>query len=247
MTESNISAAIILAAGKGKRMKSDLPKILHKLNGKYLVDYVIDNTHKAGVNKIVLVIGHKYQMVEEALADRNVKFAVQEPQLGTGHAVQIAIPSLGDFAGDLLVLCGDMPLITTQTISKLLETRRSTDSVAAVLTVKLENPGSYGRIIRNKDGFLESIVEYKDASERVKSINEVNTGAYCFDYKKLVEVLNLLKADNAQAEYYLTDTIALFRQKGLKVSALISDNPNEGLGINSQEELAEIELLLKEQ
>ena len=246
MTTKQDIAAVILAAGKGKRMKSDLPKVLHKLDGKYLVDYVIDNARIAGVGRIVLIIGHKHEMVREYLADRDVQFAVQQPQLGTGHAVQIATPMLEDFTGDLLVLCGDMPLITPETMRRLIKMRRETDSAATVLTVRLDDPGSYGRIVRDKQGFLEAIVEYRDADDSIRQINEVNTGAYCFDYLKLRTVLDLLKADNTQEEYYLTDTIALFKQKGLRVSALISDNPNEGLGINSQAELALMETLLKE-
>jgi UDP-N-acetylglucosamine diphosphorylase/glucosamine-1-phosphate N-acetyltransferase len=243
---TNSVAAVILAAGLGKRMKSDLPKVLHPLNDKYLVDYVIENTQKAGVDNIVLVVGHKYELVQEKLADRNVKFAVQLPQRGTGHAVQMAIPVLGDFTGDLLVLCGDMPLVSTGTIANLRKTRSYAKAAAVVLTVKLDDPKSYGRIIRDQQGYLEAIVEYKDASEEIRKINEVNTGAYCFDYQQLLIVLNQLKSDNAQGEYYLTDTIALLKKRGLKVAAMVSDDPNEGLGINSQEELIQLETLIKE-
>ena len=240
-------AAVILAAGKGKRMKSDLPKVLHKLDGRYLVDHVIDNAREAGIDKLVLIIGHKYEMVQEKLANRGAKFVVQEPQLGTGHAVQIAVPELGDFEGDLLVLCGDMPFITPKTMKKLIETRRKTQSAATVLTVRLEDPGSYGRIVRDKDGFLEAIVEFKDAGDDIRKIREINTGAYCFDFQKLLPALKELRAENAQAEYYLTDTIAIFKQHGLRVSAVVSDNPHEGLGVNSQEELAAMETIIKEQ
>lgn len=241
------TAAVILAAGLGKRMKSDLPKILHKLGDKYLVDYVIENVRQAGVEKIILVIGHKYELVQEKLADRGVEFAIQQPQMGTGHAVQIAMPVLGSFDGDLLVLCGDMPLISTSTIAGLLEIRQKTESAAAVLTVRLDDPGSYGRIVRNQDGYLEAIVEYRDADENIRQIDEVNTGAYCFSNRELKPVLKQLKSENAQSEYYLTDTVALFRERGLKVSALISDNPNEGLGVNSKKELTMMESLIKEQ
>ncbi|MCD6161722.1 MAG: NTP transferase domain-containing protein [candidate division Zixibacteria bacterium] len=241
------TAAVILAAGLGKRMKSDLPKILHKLGDKYLVDYVIENVRQAGVEKIILVIGHKYELVQTKLADRGVEFAIQQPQLGTGHAVQIAMPALGDFNGDLLALCGDMPLISSSTIAGLLEKRRKTGSAATVLTARLDKPGSYGRIVRNRDGFLKAIIEYRDADDNIRQIDEVNTGAYCFDNRELKPVLKQLKSENAQSEYYLTDTIALFRERGLKVSALISDNPDEGLGINSKEELILMETKIKEQ
>jgi bifunctional UDP-N-acetylglucosamine pyrophosphorylase / glucosamine-1-phosphate N-acetyltransferase len=240
-------AAVILAAGMGKRMKSELPKVLHKLEGRFMVDYVIDNARAAGVADIVLVVGHKHEMVEEQLADRKVKFALQMPQKGTGHAVQMAVPYLGDFEGDLLVLCGDMPLVSVNTIKNLIETRHDSKAAAVVLTVKLENPGSYGRIIRDNQGYLDSIVEFKDASDSIKQIKEVNTGAYCFDYKMLLGVLDRLDSQNAQAEYYLTDTIKLLKGKGLKVAALVSDDPNEGFGINSTDELAYVESIIREQ
>ena len=241
------TAAVILAAGLGKRMKSDLPKILHNLNGKYLIDHVIDNVKHVGVEKVVLVIGHKHELIEAKLADRGVDFVVQIPQLGTGHAVQKAVPALGDFSGDLLVLCGDMPLVSPATISNLLKMRRETDSAATVLTVILADPGSYGRIVRHSDGSLKAIIEYRDADEKTRLIKEVNTASYCFDYQQLMPVLDQLKAENAQSEYYLTDTIHLLNRKGLKVTALTSDNPNEGLGVNSQEELDVMETLLREQ
>jgi len=244
MTDTKQVAAVILAAGKGKRMKSDLPKVLHKLKGKYLVDHVIDNARKAGVGSLVLIVGHKHELVRESLIGRDVKFALQEPQLGTGHAVQMAVPSLAGFSGDLLVLCGDMPLITPETITRLIAMRRKTDSAATVLTVKLDDPGSYGRVVRDPEGFLDSIVEFKDAPDEIKKIDEVNTGAYCFDYEKLLTVLDKLSSENAQAEYYLTDTIKLFKESGLKVSALISEDSNEGLGVNSKEELALMETLI---
>jgi bifunctional UDP-N-acetylglucosamine pyrophosphorylase/glucosamine-1-phosphate N-acetyltransferase len=245
--QSRDVAAVILAAGMGKRMKSELPKVLHKINGRFMVDYVIDNARAAGVNQIVLVVGHKHEMVEKELANRQVEFALQVPQNGTGHAVQMAVPYLKDFNGDLLVLCGDMPLVSVETIKNLIKTRRQSDAAAVVLTVNLEKPGSYGRIIRDNQGYLDSIVEFKDASDSVRQIKEVNTGAYCFDYQNLLGVLNRLTAENAQAELYLTDTIKLLKQKGLKVAALVSDDSNEGFGINSIDELSYVESIIKEQ
>lgn len=246
MPEISNTAAVILSAGLGKRMKSDLPKVLHKLDGKYIIDYVIENVKKAGVRNIVLVVGHKHELMQNALAGRDLKFAIQQPQLGTGHAVQIVLPVLGDFTGDLLVLCGDMPLVSAKTISELLKMRQKLDAAVVVLTVRLDKPGSYGRIVRDKKGFLKAIVEYRDADENIRLINEVNTGAYCFSYKVLVPVLKELRPENSQAEYYITDMIALLKRKGLKVAALTSDDPNEGRGINSKEELTRMELIIKE-
>jgi bifunctional UDP-N-acetylglucosamine pyrophosphorylase/glucosamine-1-phosphate N-acetyltransferase len=243
----NQTAAIILAAGLGKRMKSDLPKVLHKADGKYLVDYVIDNVRQVGIDNIVVVIGHKYELVQEKLANRSVKFAIQQPQLGTGHAVQLAIPALGRFQGDLLVLCGDMPLVSVTTIRNLLDLRRRTQSAAAVLTVVLDDPAMYGRIVRDNNGMLEAIVEFRDADSEIRRLKEVNTATYCFNFSDLVPMLEKIKPKNVQSEYYLTDTMALFKAAGLKVSVLQSDNPDEGLGVNSQEELARIDELIKEQ
>lgn len=247
MSVKNKTAVVILAAGKGKRMKSDLPKVLHKLAGRYLVDHVIENARKAGIDNITLVIGHQYELVMEKLADRGVDFVVQQPQLGTGHAVQVAIPHLNDFDGDLLVLYGDMPFVSSSTITDLIKNRRETGAAATVLTVTLDDPGSYGRIVRDKDGYLEAIIEYKDADPQTRLIKEINTGAYCFNFKQLLPVLKQLKPENVQQEIYLTDTIALFKAKGLKVSALASDNPNEGLGVNSQAELNLMQSIITEQ
>ena len=238
---------MILAAGVGKRMRSDIPKVLHRADGHLLVDYVIDNVHEAGIRRIVVVIGHKHELVRQELAGQPVELVVQEPQLGTGHAVQMAVPILGNFDGDLVVLCGDMPLVSSATISRLVQTRRRHRSAVTVLTVRLDDPSYYGRVVRNSDGDVEAIVEYRDADERVRRIDEVNTASYCFDYRKLLDVLSELRPENAQAEYYLTDTVALFRAKGLNVSAVLADNSNEGLGVNSIEELAFVEKLIKEQ
>jgi len=247
LSVKNNTAVVILAAGKGKRMKSNLPKVLHRLDGRYLVDHVIENVKRAGIENIILVVGHKFELVMEKLADRQIDFVVQQPQLGTGHAVQVAVPHLNNFDGDLIILYGDMPFISSATIKALIRTRRETGAAATVLTVILDDPGSYGRIIRDQKGYLEAIVEYKDADMQTRLIKEINTGAYCFDYGQLLPVLNQLKSDNVQAEYYLTDTIALLKAQGLKVSALASDNPYEGMGVNSQAELNLMQTIITEQ
>lgn len=235
-----------MAAGLGKRMKSDLPKVLHKLNGRALVEYVVDNVKKAGIENILVVVGHKHELVREQLADTGVEFVLQVPQKGTGHAVQIAMESLGGFDGDLLVLYGDMPLISEMTIKGLIDLRRQSQAAAVVLTVMLDDPKEYGRILRDKNGMLQEIVEFKDADSKTRLIKEINTGTYCFDSSALRAVLGNLTDDNAQGEFYLTDTISLLRQRGLKVAAFLSDNPNEGLGVNSREDLLEMERILME-
>jgi len=237
--------ALILAAGKGKRMKSDIPKVLHRLDGKYVVDHVIENARRAGIEKQILVIGYKAEMVREAMADRNVYFALQEEQRGTGHAVMMAREHLTGFSGDLVVLCGDMPLVREDTIKRLIDERRRLDAAAVVLTVVLDDPKKYGRIIRDDKGLLKAIVEYRDADEKIREIKEVNTGAFCFDWQKLDEILDKLSDKNSQKEYYLTDSIDLFVRRGDTVGVLTASDPYEGFGINSVEELSMVESLIK--
>ena len=245
MTQDTDKIALILAAGKGKRMKSNLPKALHRLNGKYIVDYVIDAARKAGIDRQILVIGHKAEPVREAMADRNVLFALQAEQLGTGHAVMMAREHLRGFSGDLVVLCGDMPLVKPETIKRLVEERHRLAAAAVVLTVLLDDPGKYGRIVRDEKGLLKAIVEHRDADKEIRRIKEVNTGAYCFDWQKLEKILGVLKDDNDQKEYYLTDSISIFVKQGETVGALAASDPNEGFGINSAEELSFAEGLIK--
>jgi len=237
--------ALILAAGKGKRMKSDLPKVLHKVNGNYLVDHVINNARKAGINRQILIIGHKAELVRESLKDNDVEFVLQTEQLGTGHAVMMAEPLLSDFDGDLIVLCGDMPLIRPATIAKLIEERKKLNAAAMVLSVVLDDPGSYGRVVRDSDGLLKAIVEFRDADDQTKAIKEVNTAAYCFDWRQLKPTLSELNDDNNQGELYLTDTISILVSENKKVGAVIADDSNEGYGINSVEELSLVEDLIK--
>jgi len=237
--------ALILAAGKGKRMKSDLPKVLHRLNGRYIVDHVIESAREAGIDRQILVIGHKAELVREAMANRNVLLALQARQLGTGHAIMIAREHLFGFSGDLVVLCGDMPLVKSETIRRLVEERRRMNAAAVVLTVLLEDPRKYGRIVRDEKGLLKAIVEYGDADKEIRKIKEVNTGAYCFNWQKLENILDRISDDNDQKEYYLTDSISIFVRQGETVGALTASDPNEGFGINSAEELAFVESLIK--
>ncbi len=237
-------AAIVLAAGKGKRMKSDLPKVLHKLNGQPIVDYVIENVRKAGYNKVILVIGHGRELVKKELSDRDLEFAIQDEQLGTGHAVKCAQPYLTDFDGTILVLAGDMPLISPTTISKLTDTHVQSKAAATVLSVRLPDPTGYGRIVRNEQGDFIKITEERDAAPDIRRINEVNTGIICFDAKPLFEAISLLGCDNEQGEYYLTDCIEIYVNKGVKVGAMVADDYREGMGINSIDQLKEVEAIL---
>jgi bifunctional UDP-N-acetylglucosamine pyrophosphorylase/glucosamine-1-phosphate N-acetyltransferase len=237
--------ALILAAGKGKRMKSDLPKVLHKLNGRYIVEYVIDAARQAGLEWQILVIGHQAEKVKKALSGLGVGFALQAEQLGTGHAVMMAEPLLDDFRGDLVVLCGDMPLVKPRTIRRLVEERHRLGAAAVVLAAILDDPSKYGRIVRGKKGLLKAIVEYRDADNEVRGIKEVNTGAYCFDWEKLRPVLSNLRDDNDQREYYLTDSVSILVGRGETVGAIVAEDPNEGFGINSASELEMVENIIK--
>jgi bifunctional UDP-N-acetylglucosamine pyrophosphorylase / glucosamine-1-phosphate N-acetyltransferase len=178
------------------------------------------------------------------LADRQVEFALQVEQLGTGHAVMIAEPLLDGFSGDLVILCGDMPLVKTETIKRLINERQKLGAAAVVLTAILDDPGSYGRIVHDENGLIKAIVEYRDADEETRKIKEVNTGAYCFDWKELQPILHHLKDDNDQKEYYLTDSISMLVELGKKVGALVASDPMEGFGINSVDELNSLEKLI---
>jgi bifunctional UDP-N-acetylglucosamine pyrophosphorylase/glucosamine-1-phosphate N-acetyltransferase len=244
--DSKPIVAVILAAGKGKRMKSDLPKVLHKLGGKPMVEYVVETANKVGVERIILVVGHKREKTQDILKHLPVEFVIQEEQLGTGHALLQAKDYLANFDGDILVLCGDVPLLKTNTVKRLLAGHRTKKAKATVLTAIVEDPSGYGRIIRNKNGMVQKIVEDKDASADEKNVKEINTGTFCFDCKSLFSVLDKITPDNKQKEYYLTDALKLLKEKNLPIWAVVAPNPLETLGINSQEELEKMEEILLE-
>ncbi|MCP4632248.1 MAG: NTP transferase domain-containing protein [candidate division Zixibacteria bacterium] len=237
-------AAIILAAGQGKRMKSDLPKVLHEIDGKPMVEYVIDSSRNAGFDKIVVVVGHKHEMVIEKLNDLDIGFAVQYEQLGTGHAVKCAQAHFQDFEGIVLVLAGDMPLISTATIEKLVGFHKKTEAVATVLSVNLPDPAGYGRIVRDENGNFINITEHREADAKTLKVNEVNTGVICFNAGELFEVLDKISCNNDQGEYYLTDAIGIFSKVGKKVAAIVAEDHREGMGINSIQQLKEVEKIL---
>ncbi len=237
-------ATVIMAAGKGTRMKSDLPKVLHPLNGRAMVHYVIDVAEAVGSQKTILIIGHKKELVEAECANRAVTFAVQSPQLGTGHAVQQTEPQLKDFTGDILVLSGDVPLLTAGTIQKLIHTHQESGATATLLTARLDDPSGYGRILRDANGLVDSIVEHKDATPEQLKINEINVGIYIFKGPALFAALKKVKNDNAQGEYYLPDVIPLFLADGKTVNAEIAESFDETRGINTIDQLKEAEAIL---
>lgn len=234
---------VILAAGKGVRMRSQMPKVLHRAAGKPMLAYVMRAAHKAGIEDLVVVVGHGRDRVMQEFADEKIRFVVQEEQLGTGHALLVAEKEAR--AADLiLVLCGDTPLIRPSTLQNLIEYHEREQAAATVLTAVIENPTGYGRIIRGSDGGFLRIVEEKDASPEEKTVHEVNTGMYCFD-ASVFEILKKIKPENAQGEYYLTDALTLYREAGKKVLALAAADSEDIYGINDRVQLAEAEKALR--
>lgn len=232
---------LILAAGQGTRMKSDLAKVLHPLCGKPLVEHVVRSAQTSGVAKTVVIVGHQAEQVKESLKGLEVEFVLQAEQKGTGHAVMQALPIIEKFAGELLVLYGDVPLIKPETIVSLLKSHRDERNACTMLSTIIDQPGGYGRIIRDQKGAVEKIVEAKDASPEELSVKEINPAIYAFDNQELVKALGKLSPNNKQGEYYLTDVIGIFRSQGLKIAAQIVEDSREVLGINTPEELAECE------
>lgn len=239
------ATALILAAGEGTRMKSSLPKVAHRILGVPLVTHVIDAARGGGVQRIVVVTGHGADQVEALLADLDVSFARQDKQLGTGHAVQCAIGSIGALEGPVVVLAGDVPLIRPETISRLVSRQRETGAACVLLSAIFPDPTGYGRIIRDDDGAVKAIVEQKDLPDELLAVAEGNAGMYCFDGRALGEHLHRLQASNAQAEYYLTDLVALFVEAGLGVEALVTDDVDESHGVNSRVQLAHASKLMQ--
>lgn len=230
--------AVILAAGKGTRMKSDLPKVVHKIEDKCLVDYVIEAARGAGAKDVCLVVGYKHEIVEENIVHKDVTYALQPEQLGTGHAVKCA----GEFlqgTGETMILCGDTPLITAKTLKEFSDYHKNKKNAVTVLSAMVENPFGYGRIIRDAEGNFVKSVEQKDASEQELASCEINSGMYIFDTKELKEALNLLTTDNAQGEYYLPDTLTIIKEKGLRVDAFALKSAEEIAGVNDQTQLAD--------
>ncbi|MEG0960476.1 MAG: bifunctional UDP-N-acetylglucosamine diphosphorylase/glucosamine-1-phosphate N-acetyltransferase GlmU [Erysipelotrichaceae bacterium] len=237
-----MKSAIILAAGKGTRMKSAFNKVMHPVSNKPMIAHIVANLKKAGVSKIVVVVGHGADSVKELLQDE-VTYALQEPQLGTGHAVQQA-SALQGLGGDTLVLNGDGPLIQPETIVATFKAMEGNAMV--VLTSILEDGAHYGRIVRNENDDVVKIVEAKDCTEKQLEICEINTGLFCFKNELLFEGLKEIKNDNAQNEYYLTDLVEIFNHHHQKVKAMIVADPNEAMGVNDRVDLAKANAWLKQ-
>jgi bifunctional UDP-N-acetylglucosamine pyrophosphorylase / glucosamine-1-phosphate N-acetyltransferase len=233
---------VILAAGLGTRMKSNTIKILHRAAGRPIIDYVLDLAAQVGANPPVMVIGHQRDAVQSAIGDR-ARFAVQEPQLGTGHAVLQAAALCG--ARRVLILSGDVPLTRPETLKQLIDEHERGGNALTLLTMRPSDPGMYGRIVRGDGGGVERIVEAKDASDDEKRIGEVNAGIYVFDAEHLFDNLRNLSTNNAQGEYYLTDLLATLRGAGKRVGAVVANDPSEALGVNSRADLAVVESVIQ--
>lgn len=239
--------SVILAAGKGTRMKSETPKVLHKIFEKPLLGYVLDNV-KNIVNESFVIVGHHAQEVTEYVEKNynTAKTVLQTPQLGTGHAVSMVCPLIESFEGQVIILCGDTPLITEATLKKFVEYHNSNNSDLTVMSTIFENPTNYGRIIRENDNSLKCIVEEKDATAEEKAVKEVNAGIYCLNWKKIKPAFSQLTSNNAQGEYYLTDIIAWGKKNNLNVNAYILENSDEIYGINSRSNLATAAKIMNE-
>ncbi|WP_132283366.1 bifunctional UDP-N-acetylglucosamine diphosphorylase/glucosamine-1-phosphate N-acetyltransferase GlmU [Natranaerovirga hydrolytica] len=236
--------AVILAAGQGTRMKSKTPKVLHKILDKPLLDYVIESAKEAGAKEICVVVGHKSELVKETTYD-DVQFVTQEEQLGTGHAVMQAKEFIGE-KGQTIILFGDTPLITGDTLIKLKDYHSQAKNAITVLSTKVNDPKGYGRIIKDVNGNFIKSVEEKDATSEERMVNEINSGMYIYDSKVLYESLDLVNNDNAQGEYYLPDTLSIALGKNYKVNTMCTEDPSEILGVNSRVQLAQAQKVIQE-
>lgn len=237
--------AVILAAGKGTRMRSKLPKVLHKVGGKPMLQHVLDAADAAGAAEKIVIVGHEAELVEAMVGEQG-KIVLQAEQLGTGHAVMQTQEALADFKGTVMILCGDTPLLDGAELKKFYEAHVQSGAAATVLTAHMDNPFGYGRIVRDAEGNVQGIVEEKDADAQQKLIKEVNTGIYCLECPLMFEVLSTLTCDNAQGEYYLTDVLTKLNAAGRKVGGVVTEDSDMVMGINSRRQLAEAESVMRE-
>lgn len=245
MTEGAL--AVVLAAGKSTRMKSALPKVLHEVCGRPMIEYVLDAARAAGVSRIVAVVGHRAELVRAQLSQhKDVEFALQSEQKGTGHAVMMCRDQLASHHGPVLVLAGDTPLLTKCSLTALLRTQAETNSAAVIGTTETEANQGLGRIVRDEQGQFERIVEERDATDEQKQIREINTGCYAFDSQALLGALDRIRPDNNQAEYYLTDCPLVLKRDGRTVSAANVFATEEALGVNTRAQLSEVTSTLRE-
>jgi bifunctional UDP-N-acetylglucosamine pyrophosphorylase/glucosamine-1-phosphate N-acetyltransferase len=239
-------ALLVLAAGEGTRMKSDIAKVLHEIGGRSMISRVIATVRGVASSKILVVVGHQAEAVERELSGERVEFVLQEERLGTGHAVMMAEPLLSGFAGTLVVLNGDTPLLRRETLEAFIAYHRGAGNTATVLSALLDDPSGYGRIVRGDSGAFERIMEHRDATEELRGIREINSGIFCFECPDLFSALKHLDRRNVQGEYYLTDVMAILKAHGKRIDAYLSDRYEEVLGINDIEQLEAAERLLQD-
>src|SRR5688572_19244155 len=243
MSETHV---VILAAGQGTRMKSTLPKVLHPVAGRPMLEQVVQTANSLSPASIVVIVGHRADAVQALLSGQEgIKFAQQVPQLGTAHALQQAEPLLAGRTGTVVLLSGDVPLLKAATLRRLLDTHLAAKAAATVVTASVERPYGYGRIIR-VSGRIARIVEERDASPAQKRVKEINSGIYAFDLATLFDALRAIAAKNAQGEHYLTDLIAVYRRRKLPVETVVTDDPEEIRGINNRSELAEVSTIVRQ-
>jgi len=240
-------AAVVLAAGKGTRMKTELPKVAVPLLGRAMLLHVLDHLVETGFTRIVLIIGYGREVIRDMVKDRKdaqIEFAIQEEQKGTAHALMCAKPVLDAFNGTVLVTCGDMPMIRTSTFRTLMEQHAKDGNAATVLSAVLENPTGYGRLVRSPDGSLLRIVEEKDADDETRKLRETNSGTYCFESPDIFRVLSQIDTNNKQGEYYLPDAAAILVKENKRVGVAFTQDADEALGANSPEDLQVLEAKL---
>lgn len=235
-------AVVILAAGKGKRMNSDLPKVLLKVRDKTMLEYNLDLAHEVNADRIITVVGYQKEKVIEVIQKyKKVEFIDQVQLLGTGHAVNVTKDLLKDFSGDVIILYGDVPLLSSETLITLKNFHKEEGNAVTVITAEIDDPFGYGRIIRDAEGRFTKIVEEKDANESEKAVREINSGIMIFDSSILFPTLSQIRNENSQAEYYLTDAIEILNASGQRVGAFKVKDPREVLGANTPEQLAQLE------
>ena len=238
--------AIILAAGKGTRMQSDLPKVVHEVAGAPMVSWVVRACRDAGCARVIVVVGHRDDLVRGALtAEPGVEFVMQVEQLGTGHAVQQAEQTLEGFTGDVLVLAGDGPLVRVEALEALVAQRRASGAAATLATAEVDDPTGYGRILRDADGAFLGVIEHNDANDAQRAIREINPSVYCFSAPELFAALARVGRTGSKGEFYLTDAPALLADAGARIDAIKTLGADEAISINTPEQLAEVDRVLR--
>ena len=237
---------VILAAGEGKRMHSVLPKVLHRVGRKPLIEHLVQSSLKSGLGRVIVVVGHRRDMVIESLVDYPIEYVVQVDQHGTGHAMQIVADYVGNYDGSCLILPGDAPFVRPETMRRLVEFHEAGNYAATLFTAEVADTSGYGRVVRDPSGDVARIVEHGDAKPEELEIREINSSIYVFDYRQLAHVLTNLRGDNRQGELYLTDTIGILRRAGGRVGAIKAEDPVEAMGINDHPQLREADRIYRE-